>query len=645
LLDDNRDKSMQRNQLIGIVVLTLMVVGWSYFLMPTPTPPPPAPSPTAAAPESTPIEPEAPAPVESPTPPPAGSDADSSPGSTLPVALPPVPEGDNQEADEAAFRNEHLELVFTRIGGRLKRATVLLGKEGRDSVQVVPIWRNTPDTEAVYPLGLRFGDERLGDELDRRRWEVQRDDVAGTITFTLEVAGFVRVEKKFQTGSAPYLLQMTCSYTNLESAPRRYGSESLEPAYSVNWGPNVNSEDVAKGVSQEIIWQKGGQNVRHTTAKLEPPARAGGFSERDFDVDWLAIRSAYFVIGMKPEFAGAQGWVAGGPKHFRAGVGVSRMEVAAGATDTRSFLLYLGPNKGDLLAGAWPGLVNVWEFFTSVKIMDRFAKALLSVLNFFHDHMIANYGLAIIFLTVLVRLAMLPLTLKGMKNMKKMQKLAPEMEKIKAELGDNQQELQKRMMELYRERGVSPLGGCFPLLLQMPVFIALYRMLWSAVELRRAPFFLWMQDMSQPDQLMRLPFEIPIPFSAAPLDSLNVLPILMGVSMLVSQKLMPASGPVQNQQQKIMMNIMPIFFAVICYNVASGLNLYILVSTLLGIAQNYAIPSGDVDVTPRKKILSRSKHFYTAAQARKRQMAKEVRREKKAKQRRPDPKTGEPGKK
>jgi len=197
-------------------------------------------------------------------------------------------------------------------------------------------------------------------------------------------------------------------------------------------------------------------------------------------------------------------------------------------------------------------------------------------------------------------------------------------------VGDDKEELQRRTMELWRERGVNPLGGCFPLILQMPVFIALYRMLAMAFELRRAPFIFWITDLSEPDRLMRLPFEIPMPFSPNPIDSFNVLPILMGVAMVLSMKLQPGSATVQNPQQKIMMRIMPVFFAFICYNMASGLNLYILTSTVLGIAQNYIVHISDidVDVAPKKKAAKKYGSFYTAAQARKRETAKEARRQK-----------------
>ena len=131
--------------------------------------------------------------------------------------------------------------------------------------------------------------------------------------------------------------------------------------------------------------------------------------------------------------------------------------------------------------------------------------------------------------------------------------------------------------------------------------------------------------------MMQLPFQIPIPLSASPIESVNLLPILMGFAMVLSMKFQPSSATVQNPQQKIMMRIMPIFFSVICFNMASGLNLYILTSTLLGIAQNYIVHISDINVVvaPHKKAGGKKyDNFYTQAQARKRETAKEARRKK-----------------
>ncbi len=653
MLDDDRDRSLQHKQLISVVLVTVLVVAWSFFFLPGPTPPPSAPSDPVAR-ESLATAPDASdsAPQESNTLSSPERSAPSNPSDPTDQAEPtdlseasaPIapgdqtdPAADDAEDNEVRLRGAQLDLVFTRIGARLKRANVILGDNGDDSVQLVPRWSNTPDEEAVYPLGLRFPDDFLGDELDRQRWDVTLDEGASVAVFSITLPGTATVKKVFRLHSDAPMLDVEVEYVNLEAAPRTLGRDMAEPAFSLNWGPNVSSEDANKGIPQEVIWRRDAQNEHHPTSKLKLPPGGVGYSERRSGVDWAAVKSAYFVVAIKPEFEGAIGWVAGMPLHFRLGVGAPRMELAPGEAQQRLFRVYLGPTQKASLRKAWADLDSVMQFFTMFAFMDTFAKLLLGILNWFYHNLIPNYGLAIIFLTVLVRVVVFPLTLSSMKNMKRMQKLAPEMERIKAEVGDNQQELQKRMMEMYRERGVSPLGGCFPLLLQMPVFFALYRMLWSAFELRRAPFILWINDLSEPDRLLELPFTIPIPFTGSGIDSLNLLPILMGVAMVASMKLTPTSGPIQNPQQKMMMTLMPVLFSVICYNMASGLNLYILVSTLLGIAQNYAVHLADIDVElKKKKPITRPRHFYSAAQARKREIAKEIRKEKKLKRLSPE---------
>ena len=168
------------------------------------------------------------------------------------------------------------------------------------------------------------------------------------------------------------------------------------------------------------------------------------------------------------------------------------------------------------------------------------------------------------------------------------------------------------------------------MILQMPIFFALYRMLWSAYELRGAPFMLWINDLSQPDRLLHIPALAGIPLLGI-FAYINVLPLLMGLAMVLQNKFAPMSGPVQNPQQKMMMTFMPIFFSFICYSMASGLNLYILVSTLLGILQQRFTWVGEVELKPKPKSVVKRQHFYAAAQARKRQMAKEAKRDKRRK--------------
>ena len=634
MLDDNRDKELQQKQVLAIVVITLLFVAWSFFFLPKASPPqePASTAGEAAASTALPSEEasaeplaETTSPAEHPEPVP-----DASPDlSTLPMV---AEDTGDPDADLVVLENESLRLEFTRVGARLKRATAFFGTEENAQRQLIP-WDDQPDADAVYPLGLRFSADYLGDALDSRRWDVETDEAAGRAVFSITLPGEAKITKTVQLDEVDYVADISVSYVNLSDTNRRLGDDTGEPAFSLNWGPNVDSGDKDKFTKQEVYWRQKGESVRRATGKLKMPLAGSAYSESEKDAEWGAITSCYFVVAMKPDFDDALGWVLGVHDHFRVGLGAPRVELAPGEACESAFRMYMGPRLGSSLKAAWPGLDKVLETFTVygftplASFMNWFAITMLKVMNAFYT-VIPNYGLAIIFLTILVRLGTFPLTLKSMKSMKRMQKLAPEIEKLKEEVGEDQQEVQRRMMELYRERGVSPLGGCLPLFIQMPVFFAFYRMLANAFELRGAPFVLWITDLSAPDRLIQFPTEINLVFLK--LGAFNLLPILMGFAMVLSTKLTPSTGPAQNSQQKFMMTFMPIFFAAICYNMPSALNLYILTSTLLGIVQNYFVHVDEeaLAVAKKKKGSPRARHFYAAAHARKREAAREARRDK-----------------
>ena len=191
-----------------------------------------------------------------------------------------------------------------------------------------------------------------------------------------------------------------------------------------------------------------------------------------------------------------------------------------------------------------------------------FAKALLWVMKGFQK-VVGNWGVAIIFLTLLVKLILFPLTHKSMKSMQEMKKLAPEIEKLKAKYGEDKEKLNMAVMQLYKEHKVNPLGGCLPMLLQMPIWLALYGTLQTSVELFQERF-LWIPDLTAKD-----PYYI--------------LPVAMGISSFVMQKISPQ--PADNRQAKMMLYVMPIFFTYLMLKLPAGLTLYILVNNLLSIAQ------------------------------------------------------------
>jgi YidC/Oxa1 family membrane protein insertase len=206
------------------------------------------------------------------------------------------------------------------------------------------------------------------------------------------------------------------------------------------------------------------------------------------------------------------------------------------------------------------------------------SKPLLYVLHFFH-RFTSSYGLDIIILTVLIKLLMAPLTHKSFVSMKHMQKLQPQMEKLKERYGADKEKLNKEIMELYRRNGVNPLGGCLPMVLQFPVFIGLYNALSTPIELRHASF-LWIKDLSRPDWQ-----SLPLTFGGWHFG-IPVLTILMGASMFIQQWMTPSAG--DPNQRKIMM-LMPLMFTFMFVSFPAGLTVYWLVNNLLTIAQQYWI--------------------------------------------------------
>jgi YidC/Oxa1 family membrane protein insertase len=198
------------------------------------------------------------------------------------------------------------------------------------------------------------------------------------------------------------------------------------------------------------------------------------------------------------------------------------------------------------------------------------------VLNVFNGW-IPNYGVAIILLTLLVRLVFWPLTHKSTVGMRKMQEIQPKMKALQAKFKDNPQRLQQETWQLYRDHKVNPMSSCLPMLVQIPVFIALFTVLRSAVELRYAPF-LWIADLSEPEALFASWF---------PFGGLNVLPVLMALTMALQSALTPSAG--DKNQQRMMIVMMPVMMLVMFYNFPSALSLYWTLSQVLSIVQMWWI--------------------------------------------------------
>jgi YidC/Oxa1 family membrane protein insertase len=207
---------------------------------------------------------------------------------------------------------------------------------------------------------------------------------------------------------------------------------------------------------------------------------------------------------------------------------------------------------------------------------------------------IPNYGVVIIILVFLMRLIMHPITKKSQVSMSKMSNLAPKAEEIKKKYANNKAEMNKQMMALYREQGASPIMGFLPMMVQMPIWIALWSAVYASIDLRGAAFLpFWITDLSVPDALVRFS-TLTVPLLGWKIHSLNLLPLLMGVAFYLQQQLMPtqanaSTNPQMAQQQKMMKIMMPLLFPLMLYTAPSGVNLYIMSSTFAGVIEQHVI--------------------------------------------------------
>ena len=248
---------------------------------------------------------------------------------------------------------------------------------------------------------------------------------------------------------------------------------------------------------------------------------------------------------------------------IRADLQWGEIDVKPGADVILKVKNYIGPKKVQILETVGANLEKSVDYGWFAPIC-RFLLWLL----FKFQAIVVNWGLAIILLTVVIKLALIPLTNKSFKSSNAMKALKPEMDKINEKYKDDPQEKQKAIMAMYKQKGVNPLGGCLPMLLQMPIWFALFRMLRSSPELYRAPFFGWITDLSNADPYF-------------------ITPIVMGGTMFIQQRMMPMPG--DNAQAKMMLYFMPIMFTVMMAFLPSGLTLYILVNTVLSILHQWIL--------------------------------------------------------
>lgn len=394
---------------------------------------------------------------------------------------------------------------------------------------------------------------------------------AGELKVTLsapETAG-VKVEKVFTFHRDSYVV-------NVEYKIKNGSAASLIPnAYF----QLVRDGSAANGNSMFISTYTGAAiyTDKHKFQKVAFDDIAKGKTEfeKHGNDGWVAMLQHYFVSAWLPKEGVAREFYTKklGESLYAAGVIVPVGVIAAGADSSISVPLYAGPEEQDKLSKLAPGL----DLTVDYGWLTVIAAPLFWVLAMIHKA-VGNWGVAIILLTVLIKLAFYPLSAKSYRSMAHMRVLGPKLQKLKEHYGDDRQRLHQAMMDLYKTEKINPLGGCLPVLVQIPVFIALYWVLLASVEMRHAPFMLWIQDLSAADPYY-------------------VLPIIMGLTMIIQTKLNPT--PPDPVQAKVMM-VMPFAFSIFFFFFPAGLVLYWVVNNILSIAQQWQITRATEQVQAAK---------------------------------------------
>ncbi len=366
------------------------------------------------------------------------------------------------------------------------------------------------------------------------------------VTFTAQ-SGSLIISKSYQLSDDSYLIKSTIDVTNT-------GTNSLNIPIKINIGPKLGSgfEDTTY-VFEGAVISNGGKTYRVKTNDAD--------SEVLDSAVWAGYTSKYFLFAAASNSLFKKAEIFPENKSSVASINTDFI-VNPGSRHQASFDFYVGPKYYDQLKDLGLSLQKSmdygWFYFIAIPM--------LYILNFLYG-IFHNYGIAIIILTIIVKILTLPLTLKSMVSMKEMTKIQPKVLELKEKYKNDPAKLNQATMDLYKEHKVNPLSGCFPLLLQIPIFFALYKALLLSLELKGAPFFGWIVDLSAKD-----PYYI--------------TPIIMGVTMFIQQKMTPSTA--DPMQQKIFL-AMPIIFTFLFINFQSGLVLYWLTNNVLAIIQQYII--------------------------------------------------------
>jgi len=522
----------------------------------------------------------------------------------LPAEKPAVTKEHWDQEEKVWLENDFCRMTFTKYGAAVREVLLYTTRTNKEVVVQGKKPVELPGKRLIENLNSLVITSRNGEGLDLSTYPFElKERTANTLRYELNLEGGLKITKTFELAQDGYLLTLDVAFENLSEA-----SLSV-PAHQVKVGTVFPLDLKAKHRDIKFLAlgagkvQKLKSKPKKAESKLFPYLR------------WASATNKYFALVLSPEpedqkfgnvkvpvdkvipqvenmanalgAAGKESSKSDDEYFYSLGIGVGQITVEPGSKVVHRYSFYAGPKEYDRLKRLSQKLPEnrQYEKVMSLGWFGFVGVPLLKILKFFY-RIAPNYGVAIMLLTILIKIILYPLDQKSYKSMKEMQKVQPLIAELKKKYKDDPKQAQVEQMKLFKEHKVNPMGGCFPMLLQMPVLIAMFGMIRSAVELRRAPFMLWIIDLSEPDAILDFGFSIPVIG-----HTLNILPLLLVASFVVQSRISRAAAPggQQDPQQKMMGHMMTVFFGVIFYNMPSGLNLYFAVSTVLRALQQYHV--------------------------------------------------------
>ena len=529
-------------------------------------------------------------------------------GATAPISSDPFKQVQESPDDSMVnVQTDNYSIVFNEKLGivkqwRLKRFPDRSDPTGA-SLNLIP-------ENALNCLALKFGSPQLALDALRATWKADKSEIniteasgTETLTFTTTIGDKLWVAKQFVFHPNTYVVDITVAFQNVSDEPFLVGSNEPANGYELQWGRGINADLLPYEKKSGKRGRHGKEGAKVYIGNGKPQRELKPESTLE-TVLWAGMDSQYFSALMIPDRQIAATYRLTETPQANTASDITVIAPTETASlvvpgfylspqhkQTNDFRLYVGPKDDTILKTIKaPNAPETSETPLNLsKVIDFgffgvIARGMLWVFKGVHS-VFGNYGISIILLTALVKIFSYPFTHKAHKSMKKMQKLQPQLLELKEKYRDDPQKLNRATMRVYKENGVNPLGGCIPWIPQIPIFWALFALLGSAVELRGAPFLLWIDDLSAPDTLIDLPFTIPLIITQ--IDAIRLLPIINGLTTWLQQKFVGNMAPATDNMQMKLMQFMPLIFIFIFYNWASGFVLYWLCNNVFTVAQQY----------------------------------------------------------